>query len=171
MTTIVQAVTEDEIADVHRLMRAFATWRREQLRADFVPHENYLESRAIDQLGELPETYAPPRGRLLIAYEADQAAGCAVLCDLGDGVCEVKRIFVTARFRGQRMGRALVERLLMEARAAGYRRVRLDTSIHDDEAMRLCERAGFHRTDVDQEPSDGLPGQHVLFEKDLRLAG
>jgi GNAT superfamily N-acetyltransferase len=151
-------------------MQAFTTWRRKRHRSDLAPGRSF-EGREFED--ELPGQYAPPHGRLLIAYEADQPAGCAALCDLGSGVCEAEQIFVADLFRGQRIGRALVERLLLEAKSAGYRRMRLGTSLREDEAMRLCGHAGFQQIGSDQEdhaPAHPIGSSPVLFERDLRIA-
>ena len=171
MTTIVQAAPEYEIDDARHLLRGFAAWRRERHSGDIAPDERHSEEREFEnELAELPGRYVPPQGRLLIAYEADQPAGCAALRNRGDGACEAEAIFVTGRFRGQRVGRALVERLLLEARGAGYRRMCLRTSIHENEAIRLCEHAGFHQISLDHEGGDQRRDQGLLFERDLRLS-
>jgi len=171
MTTIVQAAMDYEIDDARRLLRGFAAWRCERHSDDIAPDEGRSVDRDLEsKLAELPRQYVPPHGRLLIAYEADQPAGCAALRDQGDGVCEAEAIFVTGRFRGQRVGRALIERLLLEAKGAGYRRMCLGTSIHENEAMRLCEHAGFHQISLDHEGAARIRGPRVLFERDLRLA-
>ena len=166
MTTIVQAATAEEVDDVRRLMRAFASWSRERYGDNITATEGGFEDRE-NEAAETRGPYAPPHGRLLIAYESDQPAGCAALCDLGDGMCEAKAIFVTGWFRGQHVGRALVERLLLEAKGAGYRRMPLGTKIHEDDAMRLCERAGFHQIRLDHIAPEQTRGQGVLFEQDL----
>ena len=163
MTTIVRAETDDEIADVRHLLRAFMSWRREL-------HGSDNGSLRTDN-EQLDEELRQSRGDLLIAYEGDQPVGCASVRNSGNGVCEVERIFVAAVFRGQRFGRALVDRLLLEARANGYQRMRLDISVGEDEAMRLCERAGFHRLASDQAASRNSADQHVYFEQVLRSTG
>ena len=63
--------------------------------------------------------------------------------DLGDGICEMKRMFVYTRLHGRGIGRALADRVVAEAKAAGYGRMRLDTSIGQAEAIGLYKSAGF----------------------------
>lgn len=55
----------------------------------------------------------------------------------------MKRLFVVAEERGAGVGRLLVDHLLEEARAAGYARMRLDTSHYQPPAQRLYESVGF----------------------------
>jgi len=68
----------------------------------------------------------------------------------------MKRMFVDPRWHGKGVGRALAESLIGHARAAGYRAMRLDTSIRQAEALRLYERLGFRRV----APAAGL-SQHL----------
>ena len=93
----------------------------------------------------LPGKYGRPEGRLLLASVDGRAAGCVALRSLGDGSSEMKRMFVDPEFRGRGVGKALAVRLIDEARSAGYRTMRLDTSVRQLEAIALYERLGFTR--------------------------
>jgi putative acetyltransferase len=73
-----------------------------------------------------------------------QAVGCAALVNRG-GYGEVKRMFVEEAGRGRGIGRKLLEQLLMFARMSGLQVLRLETGIHQPEAIALYERAGFTR--------------------------
>ena len=112
------------------------------------------------EVAGLPGRYAPPTGCLLLAMQGDRPAGCVAMRDLGGGTCEMKRLYVAPEFRGQGVGRLLVEDVLGKAERTGYRRMVLDTVPEMAEAIALYRRFGF----VDTEPywqspveQDGLP--------------
>ena len=99
------------------------------------------------ELEELPGAYARPRGALLLAFEAGRAVGCVGLRGIGEGICEMKRLYVKPHYRGRGIGRALAERIVAEARMAGYRRMRLDTIETMSEAIGLYRSMGFAETE------------------------
>jgi GNAT superfamily N-acetyltransferase len=146
MISIRAAEADPELSHVRALMREFVQWHRDRHLDDHDLIDRYFDHAEFDaELAGLPGKYAPPRGGLIIAYDGDAAVGCVAMRDLGGNLCEMKRMYVPERARGRGVGGGLAKRIIDDARAAGYRRMRLDTSKRQNEAMRLYERLGFVR--------------------------
>jgi GNAT superfamily N-acetyltransferase len=101
-----------------------------------------------EELANLPGAYAPPAGRLLIAWVDRTAAGCVALRPMSHEICEMKRLFVRPAYRGCGLGRRLAEAIIREAKQIGYVTMRLDTIPSLDTATHLYESLGFIRRDA-----------------------
>jgi len=95
------------------------------------------------ELAGLPGDYGPPTGCLLLALEASEAVGSVALRKIGDGVCEMKRLFLNPQQRGKGIGRILVQAVIQEAKRLGYKRMRLDTVPSMTSAIGLYRSLGF----------------------------
>ena len=93
--------------------------------------------------GELPGEYSSPRGRILVAEKEGETIGCVALRDLGEGVCEMKRLYVRPAFRGGGIGRSLAEEIVRIAKQEGYEKMRLDTLASMKTAIALYRSMGF----------------------------
>ena len=100
--------------------------------ADYVP-------TVIDKVCGEP----PPLGAFYLVESAGQVVAMGGLRRSEDGVAELKRVYVRPAGRGQRLGEALAARLVADARAFGYRHVRLDTLPFMGAAQALYEAMGF----------------------------
>ena len=110
-----------------------------------------------EELAGLPGEYAPPEGRLLLAEYDGALAGCVALHKLEPHVCEMKRLYLRPQFRGKGAGRALAETIIWEARAIGYRRMRLDTvEPVMQAAVAMYRRLGF--TEIAAYRPNPIPG-------------
>jgi GNAT superfamily N-acetyltransferase len=150
-----QAHLPDQIDSTRELFREYEAWVEVDLCFQSFEQE----------LAALPGKYAPPDGRLLLAYQDGQLAGCVALRKIEDGVCEMKRLFVRPAFHGKGLGRKLIESILSEARDLGYKRMRLDTlPPRMNKAIALYRRLGFREI----EPYYDNPVEGALFmELDL----
>jgi putative acetyltransferase len=116
------------------------------------------------ELRELEREYGPPTGALLLARADGCLAGCVALRRLAPGVGELKRLYVVPAARGTGAGRALVEAMLMRARALGFARLRLDTLATMTAAQALYRSLGFRP--IAPYRLNPLPGA-AYFELDL----
>ncbi len=152
---IIQATTNEQIEYARELFLEYQNWFGLSL-----CFQNFDE-----ELATLPGAYAPPDGRLYLAYSDDQLAGCGALKKLDDGICEMKRLFVRDAFRGQKIGVELIDRILADSRAIGYKKIRLDTYPPKmGKAVSLYESYGFKKI----EPYYHNPfGETLFMELDL----
>jgi ribosomal protein S18 acetylase RimI-like enzyme len=97
------------------------------------------------ELETLATTYSPPNGRTLVAVADGEIGGAVAYRKLIDGTCEMKRLFVSDRFKGRGLGRRLCEAIISSARADGFHLMRLDTGNLLTEAVAMYESLGFYR--------------------------
>jgi len=145
VATIRHAASAADIALARSLFVEYAQWLQVDL--CFQGFEQELSS--------LPGAYAPPRGRLLLAGAPEGAFGCIALRPLDGGggaaltergerfVGEVKRLYVQPAHRREGWGERLVRAVVEEARAIGYRELKLDTLERMSAARALYADIGF----------------------------
>lgn len=162
------ARSKEDYQQVAALMRAFIEWHGERHAADRHIVESYFDPVAFaEELDNLPGKFAEPRGRLLVAEEDGKIAGCVALRDLGDGACEMKRMFVYPEFHGRGVGQLLGRALIGEAKAIGYRKMLLDTGPEQREAQALYRKLGFNDIEPYYELSAELRNWLMFMELDL----
>jgi ribosomal protein S18 acetylase RimI-like enzyme len=80
-----------------------------------------------------------------VARVEGRAAGCGGVLLVRGEYGEVKRMYVRPEFRRAGVGRFILTHLMAYARARGVGVVRLETGIHQVEAIRMYEGFGFAR--------------------------
>jgi len=182
---VVQPSTPEQLEAFRDLLREWF---------DRLVHEHGIDMgyQSIEaEIAGLPGYYGPPRGGIWLAYDdaggavsseagsgdagdgreaagRGEAVGCVALRPMADdGACELKRLYVRPAHRGEGIGRALTERAIDEARAMGYRTMRLDTGTFLDASQRLYASLGFVERDAYYDvPPDVL---RVTVFMELRL--
>jgi putative acetyltransferase len=86
-----------------------------------------------------------PDVTFLTASVDGEVAGCGAFVNQSGEYAEIKRMFVLPEFRGLKLGRGILEELENLARTSGLELARLETGIHQPEALLLYERAGYQR--------------------------
>lgn len=140
---------DDVIALIHEL--------DDYQRALYPPESNHL--LGVDALLQ-------PDVRFFVARRGGEPLGCGALRIDAGGWGEVKRMFVRPAARGERLGRRLLQRIEEEARREGLAWLRLETGIHQPEALGLYRAAGY----VERGPFGeyGPDPLSVFMEKPLR---
>jgi len=164
MLNISQVETEGQIAAARKLFREYFDW----VFTLAIGPEEAPTFEALDaELRTLPGIYVPPTGRLLLATEEGQPAGCICLKAHDAATSELKRLYVRPAFRGKNIGWQLVTALVDEARQSGYQRIVLDSHIEMTKAHALYQAAGFQRVEAPDDFPQHLKPTVVFMECDL----
>ena len=97
-----------------------------------------------EEIAQLEKKFAPPHNGIFIALCDSEAAGCVGFKYFAPGICELKRLYVRDKFRHYGIGKLLCEEMFDAARAAGYKKMYLDTLPGLESAVRLYRRLGFY---------------------------
>lgn len=151
------ASTAADLAAVAALFRSYAA----SLEVDLA-YQDFAR-----ELQDLPGTYAPPLGALLLARNRDgRPGGCVALRPLGGQLrAEMKRLYVAPNGRGAGLGKRLAQAAIATAAQIGYREIVLDTLPSMAAAQALYRRLGFEV----MEPYYATPIAGTLFMR-LTLA-
>ena len=145
--TVREAKNPEDLASVRALLREYASHLNDSVGGEHICLDNYEK-----ELEALPGVYAAPSGVLLLACVADEAAGCVALKPLQplraaaqhEAACEMKRLWVRPRFRGQALGLRLATALIERAISLGYTAMYLDTMPATMQAAsRMYQSLGF----------------------------
>jgi GNAT superfamily N-acetyltransferase len=90
------------------------------------------------------DDFTPPNGAFLVADNGERLVGCAGWRRHGDDA-ELKRMFTAKAGRRRGLGRRMLAAIEDSARAAGCRRLILETGDRQPEAIALYETAGYAR--------------------------
>ena len=136
---VIEPVGREQLDEFRALLREWF---------DYLVHERGIDMgyQSIDaELAGLPGAFGPPQGGAWLALDAHGAAvGCIALRATPEqDVCELKRLYVKPERRGSGIGRQLTVRAIDEARARGYRLMRLDTGTFLDASRALYASLGF----------------------------
>lgn len=139
-----EQLTGSEAGALEPLFREYFDWIETHLREDLGMEFDDVE---IDHhyrafTAEL-EAFLRPPGRLLLARIDGEPVGVGGLKRVDAVTGEIKRMYVRPAGRGRGVGRAVLERLVADARADGYRVVRLETMSFMTAAHALYRSVGF----------------------------
>jgi ribosomal protein S18 acetylase RimI-like enzyme len=138
---IIQAENKMDREQLRLLLEEYLEWLSIEVGRSFGVQVEVAEMIEAN-MAEL-ENFLPPRGALVLAMDGEEAVGMGGLRPATSDIAEIKRMYVRPGYRGQRLGRRILDRLVEEARASGYRYVRLDSAPFMRSAHAIYRAAGF----------------------------
>lgn len=126
---------------------------------------NLEHQKFDDQIRQVLTHYNPPQGECLLAFHEGLPIGILMLKDLGDGICEMNRMFVRENARGLGAGRVLLMNLKERAKDMGFNSMVLSALARHYEALPLYRSAGFRLDDRPREA--GNSENAILMRLDL----
>jgi ribosomal protein S18 acetylase RimI-like enzyme len=109
--------------------------------AGLVAYWGRLDPDKNPDLDDIAGSYAG--AVFLVAYRGDELVGTGALLALNPTTAEIKRMSVAAHYQRQGIGRLLLNRLISQARADGYRQIQLETTATWQQAINFYQKAGF----------------------------
>ena len=125
-----------------------ADFRR--LNEEWINRHFAMEPKDEAALADPQGTILQAGGRIFLAFQDGRAVGCCALLAIGSAEFEVAKMAVTETARRSGIGRQLLEKGIHEARAAGARRLYLETNSKLEPAIRLYESLGFQHIPVER---------------------
>ncbi|GAB3907091.1 hypothetical protein GCM10028803_40550 [Larkinella knui] len=156
-------VIPDDLDAVKKLWFDYLVWGNDKMQELYGVHPHNPEDAVeqdIQQIGK----FQPPYGQLILAIYEDEVCGLGSLKRINSDTGEIKRMFVDPASRRIGAGRAILNRLLVEAKKVGYKRVRLDSPKFMEAAHSLYRSFGFR--DIDAYPEMEIPAEfkdYLLF--------
>ncbi len=121
----------------------------------FLPEARHLLNLSDDYMGTLypaesnhlegPEVLCQPNVYFIGARHQGELVACGGVKTMdNDGrYGEIKRVFITEAFRGKGLSKLIMQRLELHLRTQGVTLARLETGIHQPEALGLYEKLGY----------------------------
>lgn len=130
------------------------------------PAANFVNrhSAALSDVDDFQRHYGPPWGRFLVAVDDDVVVGTGAIRRIDDETAELRRMWLLPAYHRQGIGYRLFRELEAFARAAGYRRVRLSTTIEQEQAIRFYVRQGFYPIERYRDTDDEVFMERLLEE-------
>ena len=106
----------------------------------------YHEARhELKDMDDIQKNYFENGGVFLVMTDNDQIIGTGAIRSLGDGICELKRLWLLTEYQGKGLGYRMLQELLSIAGVKNYQRIRLETDYDaQKQAYNFYKRVGFY---------------------------
>ncbi|MFX0108448.1 MAG: GNAT family N-acetyltransferase [Candidatus Hodarchaeota archaeon] len=152
----------------------FIRWSHEQILAHHgVDMSQGSDGNAREYVEQMVDEFLalePPAGFVLVLEVDNKVAGMGLIKTIGEGIGEVKRMYIRPRYRGKGYGHEIMRMLVTRAKELGYSTLRLETADFMPAALRVYHSAGFKERG--EYPRGEVPEWYrpfcIFMEKTLR---
>lgn len=116
---------------------------KELILKGLVEHWGWLDETKNPDLDDIAGSYAD--GTFLCAWRGEELVGTGACVPEAEGIGRIVRMSVATQMRRRGMGTSILQRLCDYARAAGYRRLVLETTSTWEDVVTFYESQGFRR--------------------------
>jgi putative acetyltransferase len=116
----------------------------------------------LKDMDDVQSHYLDNGGAFLVALDGERVIGSGALRKLDKDTAELKRMWLLEAYQGQGIGYRLICQLFDFARAQGYARVRLQTSLEQTRALAFYRRVGFYEIPCYNQGDDDVSMEILL---------
>jgi GNAT superfamily N-acetyltransferase len=172
MTEISTARTQADYDAFAAVVTEYVDWCRTRYAdLEWFVRDVFSHQSLQTELDALSTAYGPPKGKTLLIWRDGEICGGGAYRVIGDGICEMKRLYVLDKFRGEGLGRTLCQAMIDTAKADGFHLMRLDTGDRLAEAIKMYQAFGFRPCPPYHDYPAGLMAHLVFMELPLTDKG
>lgn len=147
----------------------YMTWVLDGVDAHFSIDSKALAGKSVREYVESTIDAALANATLYLLYDSGALVGMGALRKIRDDVGELKRMYVRPAFRGRGFGKALLAKLLDDARAMSLKTLYLDSAPFMTAAHGLYRSIGFEVCDAypESEVPEHLRSQWLFMQATL----
>jgi GNAT superfamily N-acetyltransferase len=167
MISVSRADCAEDFEVVARLGDALGEWDAQEVQAYGVAPEVVLGLFHGYTSASLAAKFSGEIAKIFVARWDDAAAGCIGLDTFDDTTLELQKFYVDPEFRGKGIGKALIQKALLEAAEGHHTRIVLQTTVYMRNAISVYEAFGFVRCPQFREIPDTIKHTEVFMARPL----
>lgn len=129
---------EREMNSLRKLLLEYGIYMYEELKLTAGKDSFRQQMRSFPD-----ESYNKPDGGFFLATYNDQPVACVGMRRFDNTSCEMKRMYVSSKYRGLKIGKSLCDEIIALAKRYGYKKILLDTNKEMKAAVDLYYKYGF----------------------------
>lgn len=164
MLELIRVTSDAQNLEIRRLFLEYIQWMIAKFNQEY--GLTFDEDQVLDEFLAGACVFYPPQGSMYLAKVNQEFVGIGCLKELGEGIGEIKRMFVSDAYRGRGIGKAILDQLIADARSKGYLKIRLDSPKVSITSHGLYQSRGFCYIELyaGSEAAESIPDLAVYME-------